>query len=91
MVYPNAQGDGAHCLDYEDDTHPGFNNLIRNALGDLDLFEIVETGLTRTNTPGLHTIYVEFTVEDAAGRLVRHSATGTVESETCQAKLPSIN
>ena len=83
---------GFQCLSEWDGNHDGFEELVRDALNDPDSMETDETRMSTINEgTGKHTIIMTFRARNAFGGMVRHTATGWVDPETCEAELLGID
>ena len=90
---PNPSGDrsrGFHCLSPLDGNHDQFEDLIRPNLQDPGSMKTIETGITPA-TGGVHDIRLRFTATNAYGARVTHVAYGTVDQDTCRARLDFID
>ena len=80
---------GFHCLSALDDTHWGFNDLIRARLDDPRSFQHDTTSIAPV-AEGRHRIVVDFRAPNAFGEVVRSRAYGWVTQATCNATLTEI-
>ena len=81
---------GFHCLSSWDGNHDGFERLVRARLNDPGSMKTYETRITPV-VGGEHRIIMEFGAKNAFGGMVRHTATGRVDHETCKAVLGNIS
>ena len=84
------QAKGFHCLSAWDGNHDGFEKAVKDNLNDPNSMETLSTKIAPVNTDGYHAIFMEFTAKNALGGRVRSTATGAIESATCEATLISI-
>ena len=82
---------GFHCLSTWDGHHDGLEELVKNQLNDPSSMEPHETRIAPVNELGQHTIFMDFGARNAFGGVVRNTATGWVDNETCEATLLAIN
>ena len=83
---------GFHCLSPWDGNHDGMEALVRAQLNDPGSMETHTTRITPVvGDTNLHTIYVEFSARNAFGGMVRSTATGWVDHDTCEAILGAID
>ena len=83
---------GFHCLDPWDGNHNGFERLVKPYLNDPSSMETHSTRMGALGTrPNGHSIVMEFGARNAFGGMVRHNAIGSVDNETCEATLESVN
>ena len=82
---------GFHCLNPLYGHHDGLKSLVQNQLRDPSSIEIYETRIAPVNELGRHTIVMDFGARNAFGGMVRNTATGWVDNETCEPTLLAIN
>lgn len=85
------QRKGFHCLSTWDGNHSGLERLIRNRLNDPGSMETIDTRISPVDSSGKHRVILVFTAKNAFGGRVRNTAIGTIDNETCEATLLSIN
>ena len=81
---------GFHCLDSWDGNHNGLEALVRDVLNDPSSMEIYDTLVSPVEN-GEHNIVMEFGARNVFGGIVRRTAVGTYDNETCEAVLISID
>ena len=81
---------GFHCLDPWDGNHNGLEALIRDQLNDPGSMETHSTRITPVSAAGTHTVLMDFSAANAFGGMVRNTAYGWVDHETCEAELDYI-
>ncbi len=80
---------GFHCLSDWDGNHDELERLVRQRLNDPGSMETYETRIG-TVQQGRHRIVMEFGAKNAFGGMVRSTATGWVDNESCEATLTGI-
>ena len=85
----DAREDGFHCLSRWDGNHDGLEKLVRGQLTDPGSMETYETRISK-NVSGTHYIQMDFGARNSFGGMVRHTAFGEVDSQTCNAVLTDI-
>ena len=83
---------GFHCLDPWDGNQIGLEDLVRPLLNDPGSMETHETriGKVGASVTGKHRIIMDFGARNAFGGMVRNTAYGWVDHETCEAELDYI-
>ena len=81
---------GFHCLSPWDGNHDGLEALIREEIRDPNSMETIETRITPVNANGNHTVSLTFRSRNGFGGMVRSTAFGTVDNDTCKATLLTI-
>ena len=82
---------GFHCLSAWDGNHDGFEELVKANLKDPGSMETYETRISPVNTTtGQHSIIMDFGARNSFGGMARHTATGWVDNETCEATLLNV-
>ena len=81
---------GFHCLSPWDGNHDGLEALIRDEIRDPNSMETIETRITPVNANGNHTVSLTFRSRNGFGGMVRSTAFGTVDNDTCKATLLTI-
>ena len=83
---------GFHCLSPWDGNHDGLERLVKRNLNDPDSMKTYETKIAPSGSYGQndHAIRMQFGARNAFGGMVRHTAHGWVDHETCEAELLSI-
>lgn len=91
---PEASEDniyGWHCLDQWDGNHDGLEALVRQHLNDPGSMETVSTSTTPVEADTeQHIIFMDFTAKNTFGGRVRHRASGSFDTNTCEATLFGI-
>ena len=82
---------GFHCLSKWDGNHEGLEALVRDQLNDPGSKETYSTKIAPVNNLGKHGIIMDFGARNAFGGMVRSTAMGWINSETCEAELTSIS
>lgn len=83
---------GLHCLSEWDGNHDGFERLVKPYLNDPDSMETFSTRMGAFGSrPNGHSIIMEFGARNAFGGMVRHTAVGSVDHDSCVATLESTN
>ncbi len=83
---------GFHCLSEWDGNHDGFERLVKPYLNDPDSMETFSTRMGQLGSrPNGHSISMDFGARNAFGGMVRHTATGSVDHDSCEATLEAIN
>ena len=77
---------GFHCLAKRDGRHYGLEVLIQRRLKDPGSLKIMDT-LIGPVKDGHHEIHVEYRAKNTFGAMVDGYAVGSIDTETCQAKL----
>ena len=87
QVYEKRRG--WHCLSSWDGSHPQFKNDVKARLNDPDSFkhDITRVG---SNQKGKHQIRMVFRARNALGGVVKNTAIGTYDNETCKHVLSDI-
>ena len=80
---------GWHCLSSWDGSHPQFKNDVKARLNDPDSFKH-DTTRVGSNQKGKHQIRMVFRARNAFGGMVRNTAIGTYDNETCKHVLSDI-
>ena len=81
---------GFHCLSKWDGNHDGFERLVKRQLNDPGSMETFETRITPVDTSGKHVVFMDFGARNGFGGMVRSTARGTVDNETCEVTLLGI-
>ena len=81
---------GFHCLSAWDGNHAGLERLVRDQLTDPGSMETHTTRISPADAYGDHFIVIDFSSKNAFGGRVRFEASGFVDSETCKARLITI-
>ncbi len=81
---------GFHCLSAWDGHHDGLEALVKGHLNDPDSMKTYETRISPVNADGRHLIVMEFGAKNAFGGMIRNTASGWVDNETCRASLLGI-
>lgn len=84
------QRKGFHCLSPWDGNHDGLEALVRDQLKDPSSMETHGTRISPVNSLGRHTVIMDFGARNSFGGMVRQTATGWVDNETCEAELLAI-
>ena len=63
------------------------NALIKEYLNDPDSMKVHSTRIAPVDDAGLHHVFVEFSAANAFGGMVRNTAIGMIDNETCEAVL----
>ena len=80
---------GFHCLSAWDGNHNGLEALVRDNLNDPGSMETFETRIWPV-VEGRHRIMMEFGARNIYGGMVRLTATGWIDNESCDATLTLI-
>ena len=81
---------GLHCLSAWDGNHDGFETLVKANLKDPNSMDTYGTRITPVNAQGKHTILMDYGARNSFGGMVRGTARGTVDNETCEATLLNV-
>ena len=81
---------GFHCLSAWDGNHAGLDRLVRDQLNDPGSMDTHTTRISPADANGDHFIIIDFSAKNAFGGRVRYEARGFVDSETCKARLVTI-
>ena len=81
---------GFHCLNPFDGNHDGLEALIRAQLKDPNSMETIVTRITPVDTNGNHRIVLEYRARNSFGGMTLGQAIGSVDNDTCEATLLSI-
>ena len=81
---------GFHCLSAWDGNHDNFEELVKVNLKDPNSMETYETRISPVNAQGKHTILMDYGARNSFGGMVRSTARGTVDNETCKATLLNV-
>ena len=81
---------GFHCLSAWDGNHAGLERLVRDQLNDPGSMDTHTTRISPADATGDHFIIIDFSAKNAFGGRVRYEARGFVDSETCKARLVTI-
>ena len=81
---------GFHCLSAWDGNHDSFEELVKAKLKDPNSMETYETRISPVNAQGKHTILMDYGARNSFGGMVRGTARGTVDNETCEATLLNV-
>ena len=85
---------GFHCLSAWDGNHDGLEMLVKDNLNDPNSMETYETRITPvvTDSNGQrgHAVVMEFGARNAFGGMVRNTARGWIDHDTCAATLEWI-
>ena len=82
---------GFHCLDsWDGGKHRDFEQLVKRQLKDPGSMETYATRITPVNADGNHMIFMEFGAKNSFGGMVRSTARGSVDNETCNATFLAI-
>ena len=82
---------GFHCLSAWDGNHDGLEGLVRQQLNDPDSMETHETRIAPAGTSNQHRIIISFGARNAFGGMVRHTAIGWIDHDSCEATLVSVD
>ena len=83
---------GFHCLSSWDGNHGGMEDLVRRLLNDPNSMETYETKITPVQPgTGQHTIIMTFGGGNSFGGMVRHTAIGWIDHDSCEATLVSVD
>ena len=69
----------------------GLEALVRDQLKDPSSMEAHETRIWPVNSLGRHEVVMDFGARNSFGGMVRHTATGWVDNETCEAELLAVD
>ena len=87
---PEDRRKGFHCLSQWDGNHDGLEALVRDQLNDPSSMDTYETRIEPVGTNNRHRIVMEFGAKNLFGAMVRHTATGWVDHDSCEATLTGI-
>ena len=82
---------GFHCLSAWDGNHDGLEGLVRPQLNDPSSMETYETRIAPAGTDNQHPIRVTFGARNAFGGMVRLTAIGWIDHDSCEATLVSVD
>jgi TM2 domain-containing membrane protein YozV len=82
---------GFHCLSPYDGNHDGLERLIKARLLDPDSMQTIGTRLTPVDANGNHRVFLEYRARNALGGMWVQEAKGSMDNETCEATLLSID
>jgi hypothetical protein len=81
---------GFHCLSGWNGAHSAVEKYVEERMRDPDSFEHVETRISPVNDKGTHQLSMKYRAANGFGGLTVGSATATVDNESCQAKITSM-
>jgi hypothetical protein len=81
---------GFHCLSSWDGSHSAVKKYVEERMRDPDSFEHVETLISPVNDKGTHQLSMKYRAANGFGGLTVGSATATVDNESCQATITSM-
>jgi hypothetical protein len=82
---------GFHCLSAWDGNHDGLEGLVRPQLNDPGSMETHETRIWPVGDGNRHRIIMTFGAGNAFGGMVRHTAIGWIDHDSCEATLVSVD
>lgn len=81
---------GFHCLSSWSGSHPAVKKYVEDNMRDPDSFEHIETKITPVNDKGLHTLVMKYRAKNEFGGMNVGSAVATIDNESCNATIISI-